>query len=80
MLLALKYEGIDLQILAEALPKIPCGDLITWLRESPTGIAGNIFGRAKAFLNSLGRCPGAGLGLGKVSIYFLIAVRWAVLD
>jgi len=37
LLFALKYEGVDLQILAEALPKIPGGDLIARLRESPTG-------------------------------------------
>ena len=36
VLFALKYEGVDLQILAEALPKIPGGDLIARLRESPT--------------------------------------------
>ena len=37
LLFALKYEGIELQILAEALPKIAGGDLIVRLRESPTG-------------------------------------------
>ena len=38
LLFALKYEGVNLQILAEALPKIPGGDLIARLRESPTGV------------------------------------------
>lgn len=37
LLFALKYEGINLQILAEALPKIPGEALIAKLRESPTG-------------------------------------------
>lgn len=37
LLFALKYEGIDLQILAEVMPKILGDDLIARLRESPTG-------------------------------------------
>ena len=36
LLFALRYEGIDLQILAEVLPKISGGDLISRLSESPT--------------------------------------------
>jgi len=37
VLFALKHEGTDLQILAEALPKIAAGSLVTALRRSPTG-------------------------------------------
>ena len=37
VLFALKYEGIDLQILAETMPKISGADLINRLHASPTG-------------------------------------------
>jgi hypothetical protein len=37
VLFALKHEGTDLQILAEALPKIEAGSLLAALRRSPTG-------------------------------------------
>jgi len=37
VLFALKHEGTDLQILAEALPKIEGGLLVAALRRSPTG-------------------------------------------
>jgi hypothetical protein len=37
VLFALKHEGTDLQILAEALPKIDPGALLTALRRLPTG-------------------------------------------
>lgn len=38
LLFALRYEGIDLQILAEILPKISGGDLISRLGDSPTSV------------------------------------------
>ena len=37
VLFALKHEGTDLQILAEALPKIEAGSLVAALRRAPTG-------------------------------------------
>ena len=37
VLFALKHEGTDLQILAEALPKIEAGSLLAALRQSPSG-------------------------------------------
>lgn len=38
LLFALRYEGINLQILAETMPKIAGEDLIARLRESPSGL------------------------------------------
>lgn len=38
LLFALKHEGTDLQILAEALPKIEASSLVAALRRSPTGV------------------------------------------
>lgn len=38
LIFALRYEGINLQILAEALPRIPAGDILARLRESPSGL------------------------------------------
>ena len=37
LLFALKYEGINLQILAEVMPRVSGEDMIARLRESPTG-------------------------------------------
>jgi hypothetical protein len=37
VLFALKHEGVELQILAEALPKIDPASLLAALRRSPTG-------------------------------------------
>jgi Fic/DOC family len=38
VLFALKHEGTDLQILAEALPKIEASSLLAALRRAPTGV------------------------------------------
>jgi len=38
LIFALRYEGINLQLLAEAMPRISGGELVARLRESPSGL------------------------------------------
>jgi hypothetical protein len=37
VLFALKHEGVNLQVLAQALPKVPAHDLVVGIHDAPTG-------------------------------------------
>ena len=38
VLFALKHEGVNMQVLAQALPKVPAQDMVAAIRAAPTGV------------------------------------------